>query len=93
MLKNATWLFAITTIILVAFLPAYTKLQDLKERNADYAKEIQALKNKNIELTEEKRLLEQDPIYLERVAREKMGLVREGEVVYKLMPPPSEEKK
>ena len=86
MLKNATWLFVITTIVFIFFLPSYTKLQDLKERNADFAKEIQALKKENTQLAEEKRLLEQDPVYLEKVAREKMGLVKEGEVVYKIVP-------
>jgi len=25
-------------------------------------------------------------MYLEKIAREKMGLIREGEVVYKIMP-------
>jgi cell division protein FtsB len=36
---------------------------------------------------EEKRLLEEDPAYLEKVGREKMGLIRKGEVVYKISQP------
>ena len=86
MIRNAIWLFGIATLLLILFLPSYTKMSDLRQKNMEYEQEILALKRKNIELKEEKRLLEEDPVYLERVAREKMGLVKEGEVVYKLMP-------
>ncbi len=83
MLKNAIWLFSFAFVILILFLPSYTRLQDLRQKNATYEKQIEALKKKNIELTEEKRRL-QDPVYLEKVAREKMGLIREGEIIYRL---------
>ena len=59
-------------------------MQDLKERNLDYKKQIEALKKKNTELEEEKRKLEEDPVYLEKVAREKMRLIREGEMIYRM---------
>ena len=83
MLKNAIWLFSLAFVILIIFLPSYARLQDLKQKNAGYEKQIEELKKQNIELTEEKKRL-QDPVYLEKVAREKMGLIREGEVIYRL---------
>ena len=86
MLKNATWLFAFATVVLILFLPSYTKMQDLSQKNFEYEKKIKELGDKNSRLKIEQRLLENDPEYLEKVAREKMGLVKEGEVVYKLMP-------
>ena len=86
MLKNALWLFGIATLILVLFLPSYTKMSDLRQKNEEYEREIIELKKKHAQMKEEKRMLEEDPAYLEKVAREKMGLVKEGEVVYKLMP-------
>jgi cell division protein FtsB len=61
-------------------------MQDLRVRNAQLQEEIGQLKIKNAELVQEKRLLEDDPVYLERVARDKMGIVKEGEVVYRLRP-------
>ena len=61
-------------------------MSDLRQRNEEYEQEIIDLKKKQAQLKEEKRMLEDDPAYLEKVAREKMGLVKEGEVVYKLMP-------
>ena len=62
------------------------KMYDLHKKNEDYARQIQEMKQKNIDLTEELRMLNDDPMYLEKVAREKMGLTKEGEVIYKIMP-------
>jgi len=86
MIKNALGLFFLTIIVLIIFLPSYTKMQDLKQKNLDYKRQLEQLQQKSAELKEEKRLLENDPVYLEKVAREKMGLIREGEVVYKITP-------
>jgi cell division protein FtsB len=86
MIKNALWLFALTILVLFIFLPSYTKMQDLRQKNKDYAYQLQLLKERKIRLIEEKKLLENDPMYLEKVAREKMGLIRKGEVVYKITP-------
>ena len=86
MLKNAIWIFVAAIVVLVLFVPAFTKMQDMKQRDVDYQAKIDDLKIKNLRLREEQRLLENDPAYLEKVAREKMGLVKDGEVVYRLSP-------
>ena len=85
-MKNAIWLFALTVITFLLFLPAFTKMQDVRTRNLELSKKIEELKLKNARLLEERRRLEEDPVYLERVARERMGLVRPGEIVYRLRP-------
>ncbi len=89
MLKNAIWLFAFTVIVLLAFIPSYAKMQDLKQKNNEYAKRIEALQQRNVQLEREKYLLESDPVYLEKVARQKMGLIRDGEKVYRVAPAPA----
>ena len=61
-------------------------MQQLKQKNANYRRQIQELKVKNAQMQEETRRLVNDPVYLEKVAREKMGLVKEGEVVYRMVP-------
>ena len=86
MLKNAVFLFTFAVVVFVLYLPSYTQLQDLRQKNIDLAQQIQELKDKNTELRREKKRLEEDPIYLEKVAREKMGLIKEGEVVFKIIP-------
>lgn len=87
MLKNAIWLFGFTVVLLLAFLPSYAKMQDLKQKNNDYVQQIADLQRRNKQLLQEKRLLETDPAYLEKVAREKMGLIRPGEKVYRIVAP------
>ncbi len=86
MLKNAIWLFIIALFILFCFLPSYTQLQDLRLRNVQYEQDIIRLKRERVLLEREKKLLLEDPVYLEKVAREKMGLIKDGEVVYKITP-------
>jgi len=86
MLKHAIWIFILAIFILFAFLPSYTQMQDLKLRNVQYEQEIIRLKRERAQLEREKQLLIHDPQYLEKVAREKMGLIKEGEVIYKITP-------
>ena len=86
MLKNAIWLFVLSVVVLFVFLPSYTAMQDLKAKNIEYERQIEALKAECDRLAKERQMLEEDPVYLEKVAREKMGLIREGEVVYKITP-------
>ncbi len=86
MLKNAFILFAVAFAVLLIFLPTFSKWQDLKQKDSDYQQKIETLEKAHTLLLEEKKLLEEDPVYLEKVAREKMGLIREGEVIYHLMP-------
>lgn len=88
MLKNAFWIFAAAVLILVTFFPTFSKKQKLLEKNREYKAQIQDLEKQITQLSEEKRRLEEDPVYREKVAREKMGLVRDGEVIYKITPMP-----
>lgn len=69
----------ILIILLIAFLPGYTKLQDLISENNEMEKKIGELQNSIVELTKEKERLETDLTYIEKIAREKMGLVKKGE--------------
>jgi cell division protein FtsB len=93
MLKNAIGLFVLTVIVLALFLPSYTQMQDMKEKNHEYAERIKDLEEKNLKLQQERHLLETYPEYLEKVGREKMGLIRQGEKVYKMVPAQAEVKK
>jgi len=91
MIKNAFILFAGAFLILIVFLPTFSRMQDIREKDMKYQQRIAELEAENEQLLEEKRKLEDDPAYLEKVAREKMGLIREGEVVYQLKPAVDEE--
>ena len=87
MLKKAFWLFVATVLLFVIFLPGYNKLRDLKDRNVDLEKKIKQLSIENALLQEELKRVENDPIYQEQIAREKMGIVRKGEIPVKIVAP------
>lgn len=61
-------------------------MQELRSRNVELQEETQRLLKKKQELEREKRRLVDDPEYLERVAREKMGMAKEGEVIFRMTP-------
>ena len=75
------WL--ITAVFVIIFLPPFAKYQELRYKNKKLEERLESLKCENERLTEEKRLLETDINYVEKKAREKIGVVRKGEIVMK----------
>ena len=80
------WVLGTILIILIIFLPGYTKLQELKDRNRDLEGKIKNIKLENALIEDEFLRIQQDPVYQEEIVREKLGVVRKGEVVYKIEP-------
>jgi len=76
----------VATILIVLFLPGYAKFMELRAKNLYMEKEIERLEKENMELNKEKARLEEDMDYVEKVARESMGVTREGEIPIKLEP-------
>ena len=71
--------------MLVMFLPGYTKLQELREKNSNLEVKIKRLHVENALLEQELKQAESDPVYQEKIARERMGVVRKGEVPVKII--------
>ena len=82
-LKRSLKFWAIVAIAVVIFLPPFAKYQELRYKNTKLEERLESLKLENERLTEEKRLLETDINYVEKKAREKIGVVRKGEIVLK----------
>jgi cell division protein FtsB len=77
--------FIIAVIVLgILFLPGYAKFMELKSRNDYLEQEISRLEMENVKLYKEKSKLENDMDYIEKVARESMGLTKEGEMPIKI---------
>ena len=74
----------IGAVLFLIFLPGYTKFMQLRAKNMYFEKQIDRLEQENIRLNKEKRKLEKDLDYVEKVARESMGVTREGEIPIKL---------
>jgi cell division protein FtsB len=87
MIKNVLFLFVVLAAVFVVYLPSYMQMQDLRNRNLTFEKRITDLEAETLKMAEERDRLKNDPEYFERVARERMGLIKDGEVVYKVLPP------
>lgn len=84
-IKKAFPFFAAAILLLILFLPTYTKIQELRDRNQDLFDKNIALVKENKLLEEQLRRIEDDPVYQERILREKMGVVRKNEVPVKIV--------
>jgi cell division protein FtsB len=58
------------------------KYYRMKAQYSALTEEIAKLKQDNVRLRKDVDSLKNDPAYLERVARDKLGLARPGEIVY-----------
>jgi len=84
--KLIIWLLGIAFVILIIFLPGYSKLQELKDKKRGIDLQIAGVQRENARLEDEMLRMQEDPIYQEDIVRQKLGVVRKGEVIYKLEP-------
>ena len=87
MKKPVTALVFIALLILFVALiaPRVIQVQSLKARSVSLEAELKELKKQNDKLETELRLLRDDPVYLEKVARQEYNKAKEGEIVYKVV--------
>ncbi len=77
--------FIIIFILVLVFLPGFAKLQELKQKLAETESKLRESQKQNYFLEEKIGQMRNNPDYLEIVAREKMGVVKKGETVIKLI--------
>jgi cell division protein FtsB len=75
--------YIIIAVLLVLFIPPFAKHQALMYKNKKLEERINAVKRENNRLAAEKERLETDIVYIEKKARQKIGVVRKGEIVLK----------
>ena len=82
------FLQGIGLILLLGFVyyPGYKKVQEAKMRNRMLKEELSLLFAKNKDLEKKLELLENDVVYIEKRAREKLGVAGEGEIIYDFVP-------
>ena len=75
-------------IILGAFLsyPGYMEVRKYNRRIAELDEEIKSLEQTNKDLQLEIEALKNNPFYIEKVVRENLGLVKPGEIIYRIIP-------
>ncbi len=75
-------------ILAVFVAPKLLRVRNLEARSARLEVELNKIQYENRLLENELRLLREDPVYLERVARKKFHKAKEGEIVYKIQKDP-----
>jgi len=70
-------------VVGIVFLPSLIKYHEMSCKNNRLEEKLVELNRENKRLAEEKRRLETDITYIEKRAREEMGMVRKGEIVLK----------
>ncbi len=73
-------------ILLAAFLPPFIKYQQIQYKSRALDRQLKSLKEEIKALEEEKRRLETDIIYVEKKARDRIGVAKKGEIILKSYP-------
>ncbi len=79
-------IFLIGSSIFLFFwgIKSYLKVNQAKNEVRKTEQKLEELKSENEELKKEEENI-QDPFYIEKLAREKLGLAKKGEIVYKIL--------
>jgi cell division protein FtsB len=75
----------LTLYLLVSFIfgeMGVVKYYRMKVQYREVNREISELRKANVQLSQEVHSLKTDAAYMERIARDKLGLARPGEIVY-----------
>ncbi len=64
----------------------FFKAVKMQKNHAAVQEDIRSLKKENDQLSQRIDGLKNDPFYIERLARNRLGLVKEGELVYEFFP-------
>jgi cell division protein FtsB len=70
-------------VLLVLFLPPFVKYQQIKYKSMALDRQLKSVKEEIKVLEEEKRRLQTDIIYVEKRARDKIGVAKKGEIILK----------
>jgi cell division protein FtsB len=70
-------------VLLLIFLPPFVRYQMLRWKGIQLDNQIRALKEEIGRLEQEKIRLQTDISYVEKRAREKIGVVKKGEIILK----------
>lgn len=83
--KRLILFLAVFFILALIFFPSFSRCQKLALEKRRLEGRIKELEEENKKLEEEKYKLENDADYIERRAREKLGVVKENEIPYKIV--------
>ncbi len=83
--RTTLWFSLLVIVFGILLAPRIVQVEKLKSRSRGLETEIKKLHAENLELESQLRLLREDPVYLEKIAREKFNKAKQGEIVYKVV--------
>lgn len=83
---------AVILVIVSLFLPPYKKLGQGRAELENLQNQVTDQKMLLARQTREVNLLKTDPVYLETMSRDRLDLMKEGETIFRLEPPPAPKK-
>ena len=83
---------AVVLVIVSLFLPIYKKRVQSQNEIDNLQSLVNEQKSMLARQTREVNLLTSDPVYLETIARDRLDLMKEGETIFRLEPPPAAKK-
>ena len=87
--KSKGWIWVVLPIILLPlifylFYPGYRTLKEYSEEIAKLEQTLKDIDNENNFLKKEISGLKNNPLYIERIARKELGMIRPGEKIYRV---------
>ena len=79
------WFLVVILAVAIIYLPGLSKYLKLKRKDSDLEREVNRLESEIARIQKEEHLLKTDLTRLEEVVREELGLVKPGEIVYKVV--------
>ncbi len=82
------WAYGVVSLLMVTlvigiFVPVVKKNSDLQHRKIVMEQKLEDAKTLNLKLQQEYSLLQNDPLYVERKARDVLNLGRPGETIFR----------
>jgi cell division protein FtsB len=81
-------LFAGGALLLTAFWPLVQQIDHLERQKEQVQREVAVEQGRNRDLNLQLELLQSDPNYLSRIARDRLSLGKKGEIIFRFDPFP-----
>ncbi len=86
MLKKFRFFIIICAFGIMTLIPAFSRYQDLAQKNQDVQFRMKQFAVENKSLANRQYKLQTDPVFAESVARQKLNVDKEDEIIYKVLP-------
>lgn len=79
--RISAFIFCLAIVTVVIYFPNYARLKKLRGENKKLALENEKLIGEIIDYEEKLRRVGKDPYFYEKIAREELGIAKEGEII------------